>query len=342
MNDKEAGAPSPSRGIGLRIRHRRLHRRITGQLASVENVLLDSAKSDIPLLGEAAEHLIKAGGKRLRPALTLLAAQFGDPYAPGVVEAAAAVELTHLATLHHDDVMDQAPVRRDVPSVNARWGNLVAVRSGDFLLSRAAQLVAAIGEHAIRAQEGVISRLVRGQALELSGPGPGDDPVAHYMDVIGDKTGSLIALAARLGALLSGADQETVARFSEFGERIGVVFQLADDIIDIQGGSSGKTAGTDLLHGVPTLPVLMLKSRWADGTGPQDARLRVLIGEGPTTREQRHEALTLLRRHPVLAEARAYTCDQARKAAGILAQLPPCDAKDALDDLCGTLAGRMA
>ncbi|WP_431952748.1 polyprenyl synthetase family protein [Actinacidiphila sp. bgisy167] len=328
----------------LHFRHARLQSVIQEGLADVENLLHASVKSDLPLLDEVSHHLITAGGKRFRPALTLLAAEFGDRDAPAVVKAAAAVELTHLATLHHDDVMDEALVRRGVASVNARWGNRMAVRSGDFLLARATQLAVSLGSDVLQSHGGVLRRLVRGQALEVNGPREGQDPVEHYFEVIADKTGALVAAATRFGALLAGADGHTVRLMDEFGERIGVAFQLADDILDISGevGEFGKRIGTDLRRGVPTLPVLLIRSTSPVAGDATDSRLRLLLQEDLTDDTRHAEALHLIRRHPAFAEARARTLRQAESARDLLAHLRRNPARTVLEDLCTAVIERIA
>src|SRR5262245_33153571 len=183
-----------------------------------------------PVLAETARHLVDAGGKRFRPMLTALVAQFGDADAHEVVLAGTVVELTHLATLYHDDVMDEAPVRRGAVSANARWGNSIAILTGDFLFSRAADLAADLGPASVRIQAQTFSRLVHGQIAETVGP-RGSDPVAHYLKVIADKTGSLIGTSARFGALFSGLDGQLVDAASAYGETVGVAFQLSDDLL---------------------------------------------------------------------------------------------------------------
>jgi heptaprenyl diphosphate synthase len=196
-------------------------------LAVVEQRLREVVSSAHPLLDRASRHLADAGGKRVRPLLALLAAQLGDPAAPGVVDAAVVVELTHLATLYHDDVMDEADVRRGAPSANARWTNTVAILTGDFLFARASDLTAGLGVEATRIQSRTFARLVEGQISETAGPAEGEDPVGHHLQVLADKTASLFATSARLGALMAGApaaDVETVARY---GEVVGTAFQLS-------------------------------------------------------------------------------------------------------------------
>src|SRR5690606_20254293 len=206
---------------------------------------------------EAAQHLILAGGKQFRPLVTLLAGHLADPGSPQLIRAATVVELTHLATLYHDDVMDQAQVRRGAPSANARWSNSVAILVGDYLFARAADLAAELGTEAVRIQARTFARLVHGQIAETVGP-RGADRVQHYLQVIVDKTGSLIATSARFGGMFGGAEPAVVEALARFGETIGVAFQLSDDLLDIASdrSESGKTPGTDLREGVPTLPVL--------------------------------------------------------------------------------------
>jgi heptaprenyl diphosphate synthase len=296
---------------------------IASGLAAVEARLAEVVGSAHPLLDAAARHLVAAGGKRVRPMLTLLASHLGDPTTPAVIDAAVVVELTHLATLYHDDVMDEANVRRGAPSANTRWTNTVAILTGDYLFARASDLTAGLGTEVTHIQSRTFARLVEGQIAETAGPLDGEDPVRHHLQVLADKTGSLIATSARLGAMLAGApahDVETVARF---GELYGLAFQLSDDLIDIasEAVDTGKTPGTDLREGIRTLPVLLVLA----GADAGSARLRELLA-GDLVDDDRHaEALTLLRAHPAMAEARdrltAYT-DEARAVAGELPDGP--------------------
>ena len=174
---------------------------LTERLAGVEARLRDAVAHADPLADTASRHLVNAGGKRLRPLLTLLAAELGDGTRPEVVECAVVVELTHLASLYHDDVMDSAPVRRGAPSAHAVWGNSVAIMVGDLLFARAASTVAALGPEAVLIQARTFERLCLGQLHETIGPGEGDDPVEHYLEVLADKTASLLSTSARLGAM---------------------------------------------------------------------------------------------------------------------------------------------
>src|SRR5438270_4350628 len=272
-------------------------------LARVESLLSESVGSDHPFVQEAAGHLMSAGGKRFRPMLALLAAQLGEPTEPQVIRAAVVCELTHLATLYHDDVMDEAAVRRGAPSANSRWGNSIAILTGDLLFARASDLLADLGPDAVRVQARTYERLVTGQLRETVGPQPGEDAIEHYLEVLADKTGSLVATSARFGASFAGVEQPLVEALTAFGEEVGVAFQLSDDLLDIVSadGTSGKSPGTDLREGVATLPVLFALA----GDDPAEARLRELVA-GPVTGVDEHaEALELLRSSAALTRATA-------------------------------------
>ncbi|WP_405489966.1 polyprenyl synthetase family protein [Streptomyces sp. NBC_00096] len=328
--------------FGLSVRDQALETDVQAGLAAVEAGLLEATKSEVPFITEAAQHLVRAGGKRFRPLLVMLASRFGDPYAPGIVPSAVVVELTHLATLYHDDVMDEADVRRGVDSANARWGNSVAVLTGDFLFARASHILADLGPEAVRIQAEAFERLVTGQILETAGPRDGRDPVEHYLDVMAGKTSSLVAVSCRFGALMSGADEMVVDVLTQYGERLGLAFQLADDVLDIASDSheSGKTPGTDLREGIPTLPVLRLREMAAQGGDPDDLDLVRLL-DGDLTDDARHaEALSRLRVHPALEQARRDTIQYAEEARAMLAPLPECFAKSALVELCDAVVHR--
>jgi len=307
-------------------------------LTAVETLLQETVKSDFPFITEASRHLVDAGGKRFRPLLVLLAAQFGDPDAPGVVPSAVVVELTHLATLYHDDVMDEADLRRGAVSANARWDNTVAILTGDFLFARASDILADLGPEAVRLQARTFERLVTGQIRETVGPLEGQDPVEHHLSVLADKTGSLIATSGRFGAMLAGADASRTDVMTRFGESIGIAFQLSDDLLDVlsETTDSGKVPGTDLREGVPTLPVLLLRRN----PRPEDARLVDLLDAGLTENADHAEALGLLRAHPVMHEAQAEVVRRAEQARHVLGPLPEGPAKDALAALCDQLVGR--
>ena len=311
---------------------------LTAGMSRVEALLVDAIQSDYPFVTQASHHLVAAGGKRFRPLLTLLAAQYGDPDRAEVFKAAVVVELTHLATLYHDDVMDEAALRRGAPSANARWDNTVAILTGDFLFSRASDILADLGPEAVRIQARTFERLCTGQIRETVGPDNGMDPVKHHLQVLADKTGSLIATSGRFGAMMSGADAYVVDTMTRFGEAIGIAFQLADDIVDITSDShqSGKTPGTDLREGVPTLAGLYALA----STDGSDARLQDLLSRPLPDDAEHAEALTLLRDHVSLAEARAEAhrwADDARRA---LDGLPDGAATEALTLLCDYVVDR--
>ncbi|GAA2322566.1 polyprenyl synthetase family protein [Streptomyces sp. NPDC056373] len=328
--------------FGLSVRDQALEADVQAGLTAVEEGLLEATKSEVPFITEAAQHLVRAGGKRFRPLLVMLSAQFGDRHAPGIVPSAVVVELTHLATLYHDDVMDEAAVRRGVASANTRWGNSVAVLTGDFLFARASHILADLGPEAVRVQAEAFERLVTGQILETAGPQDGRDPVEHYLDVLGGKTGSLIAVSCRFGAMMSGADETVVHVLTQYGERLGVAFQLADDVLDIASDSheSGKTPGTDLREGIPTLPVLRLRERAARLGLAEDIALCELLDSDLTDDDRHTEALRLLRAHPALEQARRDTVRYAQDARSALAPLPECTAKTALQELCDAVVHR--
>jgi heptaprenyl diphosphate synthase len=304
-------------------------------LVQVEERLREVVRSSHPLLTEAAAHLVEAGGKRFRPVLALLAAQFGDPDSPGVVDAAVVVELTHLATLYHDDVMDEAPVRRGAESANARWSNTVAILTGDYLFARASDLTAGLGTEATHLQARTFARLVEGQIAETAGPAPGEDAVAHHLQVLADKTGSLIATSARLGALMAGAAPDVVETLAAYGETIGVAFQLSDDLIDVLSdtGQSGKTPGTDLREGIATLPVLL--ARAAD-----DTSLLAVLEADLSTDEALEAALEALRSHPVMGQAKARLHEHVAQARSIAGSLPAGAAQESLVGLADYVLAR--
>ena len=281
-----------------------------------------------PFIAGANRHLTEAGGKRFRPLLTLLAAELGSGMNEQVVAAAAGVELTPLASLYHDDVMDEADVRRGTPSANAAYGNSTAILVGDLLFGTASDIVADLGPEAVKIQAQTFVRLCSGQIRDDRPCPPGEDPVAYLLGVLADKTGVLIATAARYGAMFGGSDAATVEIMREYGERLGMAFQLADDLIDIgsDGEQTGKTPGTDLREGKRTLPVLHALA----STDPADARLQELLLGDLSTDDALAEAVGLLRAHPAMGLAREHTYAVASGAQDVLAPLPASDAKAAL------------
>jgi len=325
---------------GLEFADPALSESVRDGLDRVEQRLRDAVGSDFDLVGEPARYLVEAGGKRFRPLLTLLAAHVGDPSAPGVVEAAVVVELTHLATLYHDDVMDEAQVRRGAESANSRWSNTVAILTGDFLFSRASSVLAELGPEAVRIQARTFERLVTGQIRETAGTPPGTDGVEHYLRVLDEKTGSLISTCALFGGLFGGAPAPVVDVLRRYGEAIGIAFQLSDDLLAVASDSveSGKTPGTDLREGVRTLPVLYaLRSPAAD---PPSARLRELLAVLPPDESAIDEALDLLRRSPAMDQARAVLLSYADRARAVLDDLPDVPARTALLALADYVVAR--
>ncbi|MGR6316733.1 polyprenyl synthetase family protein [Micromonospora soli] len=326
--------------LGLRLADPRVEASVLGLLERVESALLASVASADPLVAEASRHLLDAGGKRFRPLLVALGAQFGDPTRDEVVPAAVVMELTHLATLYHDDVMDEAAVRRGAPSANSRWTNSVAILVGDYLFARAADIAAELGPEAVRLQARTFARLVHGQIAETVGP-RGTDPVAHYLHVIAEKTGSLIATSARFGGMFGGASAAHTEALAGYGEIIGVAFQLSDDLLDIASESmqSGKTPGTDLREGVSTLPVLYALA--SDDSDAASVRLREILATGPLVDDALHaEALGLLRESPALKRARETVRSYAEDARAQLAPLSDGPARRALESLCDYIADR--
>jgi heptaprenyl diphosphate synthase len=315
-------------GVGIEFDDSELEATIRRGLQAVELALRASVRSEDEFVADAARYLVMAGGKRFRPLLTLLAAQFGDPETDGVVMSAVVCELTHLATLYHDDVMDEATVRRGAVAVNSRWTNSVAILTGDFLFARASDILADLGPEAVRIQARCFERLVTGQIRETVGPRPGVDPIEHYLAVLADKTGSLIATSAELGARFAGVDPDTTDSLRVFGEQFGIAFQISDDIIDIasETGQSGKTPGTDLREGVQTLPALYaLQSSEPDG-----GRLRELVSRPIPDDLEHAEALHLLRHSTAIEQARRTVRSYAESARAALSGLPESAPKDAL------------
>lgn len=314
-------------------------RLLTG-MARVQERMEEVVDHDDPFVAGASRHLADAGGKRFRPLLTLLAAEVGHGITAEVIDAAVGVELTHLASLYHDDVMDEADLRRGVPSANAVYDNSTAILVGDLLFGTASTVVAGLGAEAVKIQAQTFVRLCAGQIRD-DRPVPDDaDPVEHYLGVLADKTGALIATAARYGAMFGGCDEATVRTLTEYGEHVGVVFQLADDLLDVASDAedSGKTPGTDLREGKATLPVLYARA----STDPADARLQQLLSRPITDADELQEALSLLRDHPAMDQARLATQRMADRARALLEPLGDAAATRAMRALVDSVAQRSA
>ncbi|MGV8913320.1 MAG: polyprenyl synthetase family protein [Rhodoglobus sp.] len=342
---------SSSLGLGEKLfassDERRFATAIEEGLEQVESGLLAHLTFADDIADATSRYLLDAGGKRVRPVLALLTAQLGTGNNASVVRAAQAVELTHLASLYHDDVMDEAQLRRGVPSAQSVWGNSVAILTGDLLFARASKLVAGLGEQALILQANTFERLCLGQLHETLGPKPGENPVEHYLQVLADKTGSLIATAAEVGVMLSEAPTEYTTPVRDFGEKIGVAFQLIDDVIDLSAetGKTGKKAGTDLRAGVVTLPLLFLRELAATDSDAADLLARIdrnvtanFTGEGDEAALD--ASVTELREHLVTKK----TLDEARRwgreAVEALAPLPDGPVKKALTRFADSIVER--
>jgi heptaprenyl diphosphate synthase len=296
----------------------------------VEKRLAAAVESDDPAMTEMASHLVRAGGKRLRPVLAALASTAGSgPSAVGddAVTGGVACELVHVGSLHHDDVIDEAATRHRVDSVNARWGNLRAILSGDFLLARASELAASLGTEVAGLLAATIGRLCEGQVRELQFAYQVERSVADYTAAIGGKTAALFSTACRIGGLVAEAPGPDVDALTEFGLHYGLAFQVVDDVLDVVATEDelGKPAGHDMAEGVYTLPVLHTLA----GGGAAAAELRGLLG-GPLAPEAQARALALVRAGDGVGAA----VDRARgyvgEAVAALDALPPSPAGDAM------------
>jgi len=325
--------------LGIANLDKDLERELIAGLDQVEALLSSHIQGDYPLLIETSRHLVEAGGKRFRPLITLLASHFGKGQSDQVIAAAVVCELTHVATLYHDDVMDEAKLRRGVSSANSRWSNTVAILTGDYLFSKASDLLADLGPEAVRLQAKTFERLVIGQIQETQGAKNGEDALKHYLQVVSDKTASLIATSARFGAMLSGADRDIVETLTKFGEKIGIAFQLADDVIDISSDASqsGKVPGTDLKEGIPTLVTLQIISSTLD----EDQELKLLL-QSPIPEEKIAHVLIKLRQHRALKDAKNYLHNLSLEAKQLLQPLPAIPARSALEGLCDAVIERTA
>ena len=346
-------APSlrASLGIGERLfatpADRRFISAVDDGLELVEQGLEDAMRSTDTLADTTSRYLLSAGGKRIRPTLTLLIAQLGDGVTDAVVKAAVSIETTHLASLYHDDVMDEAPVRRGVPAAQITYGNNVAILTGDLLFARASLITADLGTEGIRMQAETFQRLCMGQLHETTGPQSHDDPLEHYIQVLSDKTGSLIATAARAGVMFSGADRAYLDAVGTFGEKVGVAFQLVDDVIDLAPATdkTGKIAGNDLRAGVDTLPLLQLRRRAT--TDPDAAALVTRIErdvrdapDDAVHSDAYQSAVAELRDHEATRATRALAASWADEAVTALAPLPDGTVKRALTRFAETVVDR--
>jgi heptaprenyl diphosphate synthase len=310
---------------------------IRARLDRVEEMLEKSVVADSDLLAATASHLLTAGGKRFRPMLVLLSGYFGDPTDPRLVPGSVAIELTHLATLYHDDVIDEAEDRRGVPSANARWDNTVAILTGDYLFARASEISADLGTDVSRLLARTIAVLCDGQIREVDASGKLEQTEDAYLEIIRRKTAVLIATSCRLGGMLSDAAEEHREILEAFGESVGMAFQLSDDIMDVTASQLelGKEPGTDMKEGVYTLPVLH-----ALNDGPHRDELQRLLAHGAPDGEMLDRALEIVRTGGSIEHARAAVASEVERAIDLSRQLPEGPARHALEQLSRFLAVR--
>jgi heptaprenyl diphosphate synthase len=306
---------------------------VRADLERVEKLLTDTVASSEPLVHEAATHLLHAGGKRFRPMLVLLCGHLGDATDSRLVPCAAAIELTHLATLYHDDVMDESAVRRGVPSANARYDNTVAILTGDYLFARSSGIAADLGTYVSRVLADTIAELCEGQIMESEHSRGSEQTIERYLAVVERKTAALLATSCHLGAWLGGAPADQVAAVTEFGRALGIAFQLSDDVIDIAGREeeTGKVPGTDLREGVWTLPVFETLAGRAEGADDLRTALDGKDADG---------ALELLRSNGSIALAQGIVTQWGTKAGDALGPVPAGAARTALEQLAASLVGR--
>lgn len=323
---KEMEAPDPI-----------LEAEIRKRLEEVEDHLAGSVQTETPLVSEAGAYLLSAGGKRFRPMLVLLGGHFGDPADPRLIPLAVAVELTHLASLYHDDVIDEADSRRGIPSVNSRWNNTVAILAGDFLFARASAIAAELGTDVSRLLATTIGRVCEGQIREVQAAGRPEIDEAEYMAVIERKTASLIATSCQVGGLLAGAPSEVVKRLATFGDSLGLAFQLSDDIMDLVADQStlGKEPGVDLREGVFTLPVII-----ALRESEHREELRHLLRSEEPAEGDLRRAIEIVRGDGALGRARESVSREVRRAISEAEGLPGGSARDTLLHLAEYLAIR--
>ncbi len=307
---------------------------VPDDLVRVERALRDAVRTEDPFLTEIASHLILAGGKRGRPAFAIGAAATSvrsmAPVPDDVIKGAVSVELVHLGSLYHDDVMDEATTRRTVESVNAKWGNLQAILAGDFLLARASELAASLGTEVAGLLAATIGRLCEGQILELQHTYNAGRTEEVYLASIAGKTASLYATACRIGAIVAGLPRPHIDALTDFGLSYGMAFQIVDDVLDIVATDEqlGKPAGHDLVEGVYTLPVIRTLGGAAGGDADVE-RLRALLGS-PLTEDEMHEARAIVRTSGAIASTLDLARDYVRRADDVLAPLGPSEARSGL------------
>jgi heptaprenyl diphosphate synthase len=310
---------------------------VRGRLDEVEAALEKAVRADSDLLAQTASYLLHAGGKRFRPMLVLLAGYFGDPRDPRLVPGSVSIELVHQATLYHDDVIDEAVARHGVQAANVRWTNTVAILTGDYLFARASEISTDLGTDICALLARTIATLCDGQIREVEAAGRLDQTEGAYMEIIRRKTGTLIATSCRLGGMLSDAPVDSLDVLEEFGEALGLAFQLSDDIMDLVASERelGKEPGQDLREGVFTLPVLH-----ALGSGAHGDELRELLSSGRAEEAGLPRALEIVRSTENLAHSRAAVVAEVDRARELASRLPEGTARTALVQLAEYLAAR--
>jgi heptaprenyl diphosphate synthase len=314
-----------------------LEAEIRARLDRVEEELAKEVTADAEPLATTAGYLLQAGGKRIRPMLVLLSGYLGDPTDPRLILASVSIELVHVATLYHDDVIDEAESRHGVESVNVRWDNTVAILTGDFLFARASEISSDLGPDICRLLARTIATLCDGQVREVAASGRLDQTEENYLEIIRRKTGSLIATSCRLGGMMSDAADEHVETLDAFGESLGLAFQLSDDIMDITSSQTelGKEPGVDMREGVYTLPVLHAMHH-----GSRQAELRDILGDGAPDGDRLERALEIVRNDGSVEHAREAVAAEVGRAIAFARRLPASPASHALTQLARFLAVR--
>ena len=314
-----------------------LEAEIRARLDRVEEELAKEVTADAEPLATTAGYLLQAGGKRIRPMLVLLSGYLGDPTDPRLILASVSIELVHVATLYHDDVIDEAESRHGVESVNVRWDNTVAILTGDFLFARASEISSNLGPDICRLLARTIATLCDGQVREVAASGRLDQTEENYLEIIRQKTGSLIATSCRLGGMMSDAADEHVETLDAFGESLGLAFQLSDDIMDITSSQTelGKEPGVDMREGVYTLPVLHAMHH-----GSRQAELRDILGDGAPDGDRLERALEIVRNDGSVEHAREAVAAEVGRAIAFARRLPASPASHALTQLARFLAVR--
>jgi geranylgeranyl pyrophosphate synthase len=307
---------------------------LTEDVERIERLLIATAGHSLnPLVSEASTHLIRAGGKRVRPALVLLCSRAGEPGRAATDLAAGAIELVHLATLYHDDVIDQTSTRRGVPTVHSKWGIEIAVLAGDYLFARGCSLGAQAGGEVPGILAGAIAKVCEGQIVETASLGDAGRTVDDYLGTIRMKTAALFGAACELGAATAGADAGTRAALIDYGENLGLAFQIIDDLLDYIGDPdlTGKVPGTDLREGVFTLPVLL--------AGARDEALVKRLWAG----ERRIEfVLPRLKATGAIDDALEIADEVAQRAASALASIDNEELRMTLDDLVDSVLDQVS